>query len=235
MVLKLRCCSSTSPTIIFLPFISWRLNWWVPGQQPSPGETSEDYYFLVFTSWSHGSMSAITLLSEWQRNMWPIRNAGEPGTSFILSLRNVCWVNFLHQSWVMGVGGGDFPLVSGVCLHMQLPAIADEPSQIRGTSSLWEYPVVGCAFMQRRIVFPLFMLPLWAYILFMNSWEPASHIWLYVCICISAGNFLICQPQWLDSEKHPMFEPFDLPIMIDELEYSSRDPSGWWIRQTSYG
>lgn len=134
-----------------------------------------------------------------------------------------------------GGGGGDFPLVSGVCLHMQLPAIADEPSQIRGTSSLWEYPVVGCAFMQRRIVFPLFMLPLWAYILFMNSWEPASHIWLYVCICISAGNFLICQPQWLDSEKHPMFEPFDLPIMIDELENSSRDPSGWWIRQTSYG
>lgn len=147
-----------------------------------------------------------------------------------MSVGSIFCINLGWWGW-----GGDFPLVSGVCLHMQLPAIADEPSQIRGTSSLWEYPVVGCAFMQRRIVFPLFMLPLWAYILFMNSWEPASHIWLYVCICISAGNFLICQPQWLDSEKHPMFEPFDLPIMIDELENSSRDPSGWWIRQTSYG
>lgn len=75
--------------------------------------------------------------------------------------------------------GGDFPLVSGVCLHMQRPAIADEPSEIRGTSSLWEYSVVGCAFMQRRIIFPLFMLPLWAYILFMNSWEPT---WLTSCV-----------------------------------------------------
>lgn len=49
-----------------------------------------------------GSSNAITLLSERQRNVWPIRNAGEPGTSFIWACRNVCWVNFLHQSLAMG-------------------------------------------------------------------------------------------------------------------------------------
>lgn len=58
-------------------------------------------------------MPAITLLLKWQRNVWPIRNAGEPGTSFISALRNVCWVNFLHQSSVMEGGGGISPLVSG--------------------------------------------------------------------------------------------------------------------------
>lgn len=160
-------------------------------------------------------MPAITLLLKWRRNVWPIRNAGEPGTSFISAQRNVCWVNFLHQSWVMG---GDFPLVSGVCLYTQRPAIADEPSEIRGTSSLWEYSVVGCAFMQQRIIFPLFLLPLWAYILFMNSWELASHVWLYVCVRVSAGNFFIWRPQWLDSKIHPMFELLDQPNMIDEFQ-----------------
>lgn len=137
---------------------------------------------------------------------------------------------------------GDFPLVSGVCLHMQRPAIADEPSEIRGTSSLWEYSVVGCAFMQQRIIFPLFMLPLWAYILFMNSWELASHVWLYVCIRVSAGNFFICRPQWLDSKIHPMLEPLDQPNMIDEFQNRVRPmndcllrQNGWWRRQTSYG
>lgn len=172
-------------------------------------------FFGVFTSWGHGFMPAITLLLKWQRNVWPIRNAGEPGTSFISALRNVCWVNFLHQSSVMEGGVGFPPLLAE---HMQWLAIADGPSEIRRTSSLWEYPVVGCAFIQRRIIFPLFMLPLWAHILFMNSWEPAGRIWLYVCIRVSAGNFLICQPQWLYSEIHPMFEPFDLAIMIDEFE-----------------
>lgn len=37
--------------------------------------------------------------------------------------------------------------------------------------------------MQLRIIFPLFMLPLWAYILFMNSRDLESHVLLYTCVC----------------------------------------------------
>ncbi len=84
----------------------------------SRGETSGEYLesrlFGVFTSWSCGSMPPITPSLGLQRNVWPIRNAGEPGFSFISPCRNVCWVNFLHQSWLIG---GDFPLVSNVSRH----------------------------------------------------------------------------------------------------------------------
>lgn len=102
----------------------------VPGLKPSPGEIS--WNCLQSISFAYVYLT-ITLLFKWQRNVWPIRNAGEPGTAFISARRNVCQLNFLHQSWLMG---GDFPLVRGVCLHMQQSAITDEPSEIRGTSSL---------------------------------------------------------------------------------------------------
>lgn len=154
----------------------------------SAGETSAGYlessYFLsVFTSWSRSSMPAIILFLEWQRNVWPIWNAAEPCTSFISALRNVCWVNFQHQSWMMGGEGTGGILSFAVCLHTLLLDIADELSEIRGTHSLWEWPVVGCALMQQSITFPSFRLPSEADILFMNSREQVSHIRFYMCGC----------------------------------------------------
>lgn len=87
----------------------------------------------MFTSQSHSSTPAIILLLERPRNVWPMWNAAQPGTSFILALRNVCWVNFQHQSWVVRGWGGFLPFAAVLLL-----AVADEPSEIRATNSLRE-------------------------------------------------------------------------------------------------
>lgn len=149
----------------------------------SAGETSVGYlkqllFVCVFTSRSRSSTPAIILLLERRRNAWPIWNAAEPGTSFIWAWRNVCWVNFQHQSWVLGGwGGGLSPVcwcVSACCCWLWL---------MRGTNSLREWPAVGCAFTQQSITFLFFIFPPQAYILFMNSREQVSHLRFCVCGC----------------------------------------------------
>lgn len=65
---------------------------------------------------------------------------------------------------------------------MQQTAIANEPSEIRRTRSLWEYSVVVCAFMQRRIIFPLFMPFMGPYFIheFLRASEPHLTLCVYV-------------------------------------------------------
>lgn len=120
-------------------------------------------------------MKAITLLFKWQRNVWPIRNAGEPGTSFILARRNVCRLNFLHQSWVMG---GDFPLVRGVCLHMQQSTIAEDKRNKLPARILCGRLVIYAAEDNISIVHAAFVG-----LYFIHEFLRASEPRLTLCVC----------------------------------------------------
>lgn len=67
---------------------------------------------------------------------------------------------------------------------------------------------------------------------FIHEFLRASEPRLTVCVCVrvSAGNFFICRPQWLDSKIHPMFEPFDQPNMIDDFQNRARPMNDCLLR-----